>query len=113
MLISDWSSDVCSSDLLHIAREHQIFRPAARHHVEDRRLVVRAVRIAHRQIMEGHAVPFGKPPLRLVVRYDADHVDREIANRKRVVQGKSVSERVYHGGRQYIKIIRTSNHTTS
>src|SRR3546814_9347433 len=36
--------------------------------------------------MEGHAVPFGKPPLRLVVRYDADDVDREIARRPAVEQ---------------------------
>src|SRR3546814_14659270 len=36
--------------------------------------------------MEGHAVPFGKPPLRLMVRHDAGHVDREVAGRPAVKQ---------------------------
>src|SRR3546814_17866835 len=81
MRISDWSSDVCSSDLHGAARpDARWFRTAYRHQSSrpvciDRPVVRRAVR--------GAASPRG--------------------DRKSVVWGKSVSVRLDLGGRRFMK----------
>src|SRR3546814_4175067 len=76
--ISDWSSDVCSSDL----------------HARDERLQHQLLRLARRQparleVIEGHCVELA---------------DRD---RKSVVYGKSVSVRVDRCGRRIIKNNKT------
>src|SRR3546814_7064099 len=48
MRISDWSSDVCSSDLLHLQRDHRHRRLLLRHRVGLRR----RLRLLHRD--DGH-----------------------------------------------------------
>src|SRR3546814_2112858 len=87
MRISDWSSDVCSSDLLR--RTH---RPA-------RRRPRRAARVA------GPCVPAARRLDRGAVRPRPpdDHRPRARLDRKSVVSGKSVSVRVDIGGRRIIK----------
>src|SRR3546814_14191386 len=92
MRISDWSSDVCSSDLIDEA-EHQLryedhhrrpARPADlveadRPGIEERRF----------QVEDDEE--------------DRDEVESHVADRKSVVSGKSVSVRVDLGGRRLIK----------
>src|SRR3546814_19388762 len=87
MRISDWSSDVCSSDLLRhdaiVARE-----------VEARVRIARdADEARHQRIAERT----GDIDRRFLA------VERAIADRKSVVSGKSVSVRVDLGGRRIIK----------
>src|SRR3546814_20585784 len=101
MRISDWSSDVCSSDLF------LIVRPVARlEHVEiEPCLAVEGPRrIGATERMEGHQVarigsldraPQHLPRLGILIA-------ERIADRKRVVWGKSVSVRVDLGGRRII-----------
>src|SRR3546814_11183096 len=93
MRISDWSSDVCSSDLHHAAQVAQQF---ARKLLRHEHLLARAQLRVGRQraqverqrgeLVPGHVVQFAR------------HADR-----KRVVEGKSVSVRVDIGGRRIIK----------
>src|SRR3546814_13643877 len=90
MRISDWSSDVCSSDLLggHIAHRRLGLRFGATH---DQAALARCL----------------QPAAELAG--DAEIVDRSAAHaieypdRKSVVSGKSVSVRVDLGGRRIIK----------
>src|SRR3546814_19221189 len=98
MRISDWSSDVCSSDLRFIGRAEfgtRRFFDAAR---VPRRLDARHLH-AQADAEEGD-VPFAR---------EADAGDLAFgpalaeADRKSVVSGKSVSERVDLGGRRIIK----------
>src|SRR3546814_18911759 len=94
MRISDWSSDVCSSDLLHVVMalaEHALGRLA--HHGEG----------FGQQVVELGAVcnallEFGRLGLQL-----------RVGDRKSVVSGKSVSVRVDLGGRRIIKK-KNTNH---
>src|SRR3546814_16008151 len=82
MRISDWSSDVCSSDLL------QPRRSASRQHAPARlRQLERRLRV-----LVGEDF-FGRGPARRICGED----------RKSVVSGKSVSVRVDLGGRRIIK----------
>src|SRR3546814_20528611 len=91
MRISDWSSDVCSSDLL------------GRHHGDEEggrplvaepqdRTVDQAERIQHRVDIAP-----------LAQEREPDDARSEIGDRKGVVEGKSVSVRVDLGGRRIIK----------
>src|SRR3546814_17787415 len=86
--ISDWSSDVCSSDL----------RPRAACRAGARRLGSGRRRPAHGTVDRGGAArrPCPRPD---------DDVPRRVhtGDRKRVVVGKSVSVRVDLGGRRNIK----------
>src|SRR3546814_16349507 len=107
MRISDWSSDVCSSDL-HARLREQRHPPPPRHHrskggVEPDRGVgvddAEAVR-AHEADAPGSG--------------DAEHLGlqrrtRLALDRKSVVSGKSVSVRVDLGGRRIIKKKNTQN----
>src|SRR3546814_20434771 len=93
MRVSDWSSDVCSSDLEHLAladaggegADHQPHRST---HVE---LATVGLEISQELL-----------PLRLQhgLAVVQDRLDQD---RKRVVEGKSVSVRVDIGGRRIIK----------
>src|SRR3546814_19336989 len=110
MRISDWSSDVCSSDLPDVvAPEIPCQRPGQ---ALDRRL-------GHR--IGGHAALFEHPDYRAEI---DDHAAAERPHlwkdRKSVVSGKSVSVRVDLGGRSIIKKInktrkkrRASQNTTN
>src|SRR3546814_3209243 len=82
MRISDWSSDVCSSDLEDRRREH-----AAHDRAADGVLPARACSVRHRQ--RQHAEHES----------ERGHQDRT-QDRKSVVEGKSVSVRVDLGGRR-------------
>src|SRR3546814_14428952 len=98
MRISDWSSDVCSSDLL--AKAGLLARRNLRRGKRGER-----GRSDHRlQIccgMIGIAI-FRGDHLALLAHPDAA-LHRARRARKRVVSGKSVLERVYLGGRRIIK----------
>src|SRR3546814_20371080 len=85
MRISDWSSDVCSSDLVPATRRAQCGSGSAR-----RRLRARVRR---------PACP--RPSGARAGRASAPHGRRR--DRKSVVEGKSVSARVDLGGRRHIK----------
>src|SRR3546814_14638666 len=93
MRISDWSSDVCSSDLLveikQLGRQRAIAARFSRH-----RLGAVLVIIGDRLETRGGGGG------------GADLADDEVIvaqDRKSVVEGRSVSVRVDHGGRRIIK----------
>src|SRR3546814_20430709 len=97
MRISDWSSDVCSSDL----RIAACLRDALRSFVDAEiapDAMARAVVEIEPRLPQGVArqrVALGAGrPLRKTRR-----CDRDMADRKSVVQGKSVAVSVYLGGR--------------
>src|SRR3546814_14991453 len=93
MRISDWSSDVCSSDLLDVKAGFDGARAVGDIKKKDgdrrrdpaRKTAARQVMAAHQQI-------------------DREHQDYGEADRKSVVQGKSVSVRVDLGGRRITTI---------
>src|SRR3546814_17177951 len=105
MRISDWSSDVCSSDLEHLAvEEDAVALLPARDHLGGQRVEVDALRRAvgrpvdlrivgaHRRLEEGGAAAVERD-VRVARRGD----------RKSVVAGKSVSVRVDIGGSRILK----------
>src|SRR3546814_19792765 len=101
MRISDWSSDVCSSDLVVDGLQHRAI-DLARIGVEDRQLAGEtSVELGHRRsrrlgdIGQGDAAPSppGGEPAR----------GGEERDRKSVVLGTGVSLRVALGGRRIIK----------
>src|SRR3546814_18699524 len=96
MRISDWSSDVCSSDLPHVARVEILPRLAV-----DPELNPQRVRIGN--LVGGHDP--GSDRCEAVVRLVEQTVREMIEpeDRKSVVEGKSVSVRVELGGRRIIK----------
>src|SRR3546814_13777013 len=113
MRISDWSSDVCSSDLLDPAARTALI------HVEDaaREIVAQAESPAPdavclsdarpegyewREIMQTAAEAFGRRPRRVRVPPD----------RKSVVSGTRVSVRCDLGGRRYLKNKTTIGQTS-
>src|SRR3546814_20713935 len=127
MRISDWSSDVCSSDLLTAERvaaafakaglPEGVFQPLHLSHDMTARLVAEdtvdfvaftgsvAGGLAVQQALAGRFAGCGlelggKDPA--YVRADAD-LTPAVADRKSVVEGKSVSVRVDLGGRGFIK----------
>src|SRR3546814_20041463 len=103
MRISDWSSDVCSSDLvaegivdaLEVVDVREQQRHLPRRAAHQHQLLVevfaesQSVRQPGQRVGVGHAV--------------------DVADRKRVEKGKSVSVSVDLGGRRYIKKNNTSN----
>src|SRR3546814_18337495 len=108
MRISDWSSDVCSSDLiLNLNRSsqfvigcHWIIEDGTASGVAAEKCALRPFQHLHRiEVVGGDAA----------CQVGAGHI-REIAeDRKSVVQGKSVSGRVDLGARRYIKKKNTVN----
>src|SRR3546814_19772027 len=99
MRISDWSSDVCSSDLLFIDAVHCIVILA------QGMVGITTARPMAQGHRRGHA-PFAGVDLVLVFRNQpaqVEHVGLHAADRKSVGEGKSVSVRVDLGGRLIIK----------
>src|SRR3546814_16581502 len=95
MRISDWSSDVCSSDLGDVERPVELVRDP-----------VGAGEVPARPPWDHgdlDVVAAGDPVRDLVDRAVAADHDEERRDRKSVVQGKSVSVRVDLGGRRIIK----------
>src|SRR3546814_18916095 len=113
MRISDWSSDVCSSDLLNVVEHagHRLGLPLA---VDDAELR-EAIDDRHRGV--GATVELQEQPLALAVlghQADADIGAHRIArrgqgDRKSVVSGKSVYVRVAIGGRRISKKKKKTN----
>src|SRR3546814_3505444 len=94
MLISDWSSDVCSSDLIDIdagPEPGNCPREAVRSHRQDR---LRFADIVGRQIEQN---PFG-------VRRQRFKRSQGLRDRKSVGEGKSVSGSVDPGCIRFLKI---------
>src|SRR3546814_11494028 len=102
MRISDWSSDVCSSDLQHVQLAWQALRRMDGRSVDSARVDVAAQLLCRAWHAKGgrayaHVHPrddagvTGHHPLFLGFR---------ARDRKSVVQGKSVSVRVAYGGRR-------------
>src|SRR3546814_18693942 len=105
MRISDWSSDVCSSDLV-VAHQEQMIRG----HL-DRAVIVGDIAWPHVDRVEGRAAGQrlahdGELEHRAAVRVAGDETDR-----KSVVEGKRVSVGVDLGGRGIIKK-KIDKHTT-
>src|SRR3546814_16710352 len=106
MRISDWSSDVCSSDLTHACF-------AIQRHAANPVLSCRAAGLSVRPSPDRAAGGLGGARQRPDVHAGAadrggagngDHDGwRPGTDRKSVVEGKSVSVRVYLGGRRIIK----------
>src|SRR3546814_18382156 len=95
MRISDWSSDVCSSDLVATDRQGD---PQGR---DDRQ------RFGVRRISARRREGGGRPRRRVrPLARDAEQL-RDLGDRKSVVSGQNVSVRVDHGGRRILK--KTTN----
>src|SRR3546814_15025036 len=114
MRISDWSSDVCSSDLLMPSEEER--RPGEiRGELDEEEqqcepAPLRAARMEDHREREAQADIKDGPGEREdpAGRHDRWQVERgepavAIADRKSVVEGKRVSVRVDHGGSRIIK----------
>src|SRR3546814_13212795 len=110
MRISDWSSDVCSSDLLEEA-DGALYDPPANGSGRPRRLLYddgdgdqnfrnsdRGIRSDSREPGRFEAVHVAHP-----IRATTPRPNIPGINRKSVVEGKSVSVRVDIGGRRSIK----------
>src|SRR3546814_11715346 len=96
MRISDWSSDVCSSDLL-----------------LQRRVRIKAVRVEDVHVVDAHApealVEAGEYVFARTAALAVGAGPHVPADRKRVVEGKGVSVRVDLGGRRSIKKKNTTS----
>src|SRR3546814_18100560 len=108
MRISDWSSDVCSSDLVDMAVADPMLQ-------RDAPLPASAVRrrAGHRQHRlyrrAGHCQrPIARQPVRPVLIANTKCVADQ-QDRKSVGMGKRMSEREDHGGRPYIKKQKQNN----
>src|SRR3546814_11368136 len=108
MRISDWSSDVCSSDL-DAGEEGRLGQSPARHVSADGR------RPAREAVRRAGPALFG-PARRLSADHQGGHprIGRSAdgdhrVDRKSVVEGKSVAVRVDLGGRRIIKKKKTKN----
>src|SRR3546814_12596388 len=100
MRISDWSSDVCSSDLAALAGAEASVRARA---LDMSFTQVRAPiggRISDRRVDAGNLVAGGEGAQATLLTTD----------RKSVVEGKSVSGRVDLGGRRYHKKQHITEH---
>src|SRR3546814_20043814 len=107
MRISDWSSDVCSSDLLSSELHAAAAPAAARSDAGGRTRLMTPVRGARRRCAPLFLtlLALGGTPAPSVLAAPAD--------RKSVVSGKSVSVRVDLGGRRSIKKkTQSRQHTT-
>src|SRR3546814_12345208 len=119
MRISDWSSDVCSSELLLIVADYDCDGATAC------AVGLRALRgmgavvdfLVPNRFETGYGLspavvdlalrhPAGKPDLLITVDHGIASIDGVEADRKSVVEGKSVSVRVALGGRRIIKKIK-------
>src|SRR3546814_20871541 len=99
MRISDWSSDVCSSDLNgDHAADPDIIGAGGRQ---------QPIAIGRQRVEELAVLP-----LAVKGREGASNIVLEREERKSVVSGKSVSVRVDIGGRRIIKIKNTEKHCT-
>src|SRR3546814_15721658 len=99
MRISDWSSDVCSSDLHHNAgRERFDQHRDVEAEIDDRQIGNHAVGAQH---------PADRDPDHTRQTAQLQHRDR-----KSVVEGKSVSVRVDRGGRSVVKKKTTGSIST-
>src|SRR3546814_13510055 len=94
MRISDWSSDVCSSDLLNISRTGK------RGIVLDSTKIGQIIRDERKELglRQDELAAASGVGLRFIVELERGKTDR-----KSVVEGKSVSVRVDLGGRRIIK----------
>src|SRR3546814_12498652 len=102
MRISDWSSDVCSSDLVVFARlRHGLSTPVSHCH----NACFRVERVAAILILELILQDNLSVGVQLVERNTGRFLCGQIqpGDRKSVVEGKSVSARVDLGGRRVIK----------
>src|SRR3546814_11966849 len=110
MRISDWSSDVCSSDLLGIGQQalavegHLVRRPQE---AQLLRLEGRLRHLGQADGLEGRRHRWHRPLGTARIARIAAQQDR-----KSVVSGKSVSVRVDLGGRRIIKKKTTKMHKT-
>src|SRR3546814_16859118 len=102
MRISDWSSDVCSSDL----RRHRADIHGEGRHVQQVVEDARDFREQHADVLAARRCGDAEQPL------DGEHKGVLLTqDRKSVVEGKSVSVRLDLGGRRIIKkknILKTS-----
>src|SRR3546814_3725808 len=114
MRISDWSSDVCSSDLVQIAQKgrqvvdvpgpHQPFSRTARTEPDEVGQTAFFLYAAPERWKSGCAIDHaGTPRFALIA-------SARPADRKSVVSGKSVSVRLDPGGRRFIKTKITIKH---
>src|SRR3546814_15284320 len=103
MRISDWSSDVCSSDLTDNAPENHPPRRALR--ISHRRIRILQQRIGEHEKREAEAPQCGdrSGALQTRIRETERCENAGEGDRKSVVEGKSVSVRVDLGGRRIIK----------
>src|SRR3546814_14929459 len=96
MRISDWSSDVCSSDLL----EHHDARALAHHEAVATLVIGTRGTLGHVVVARGQCAAGSKSG-------DADAADGRLSaageDRKGGVEGTGVSVRVGLGGRRFIK----------
>src|SRR3546814_14908510 len=98
MLISDWSSDVCSSDLLYPFRRNARARPS---------VMPRWFGLSQPSWGSAADTGTGSHAAGSHSRYEAR------LDRKRVVQGQSVSVRVDRGGRRINKKRKKLQHTNN
>src|SRR3546814_17233660 len=103
MRISDWSSDVCSSDLYRDTPSAHI--PVVQHNV---RWIMRHTLVAAFATLTDANRTRGDLMSRGIAREQIHAIDR-----KSVVWGKSVSVRVDLGGRRHIKKKNMSHHRTN
>src|SRR3546814_11036945 len=106
MRISDWSSDVCSSDLLPDA----LFVIDIGHEdiavLEAKKLgipVIAVVDTNYNPDLVDYAIPGNDDAIRAIQLYARAAADAILEDRKSAVKGKSVSVRVNLGGRRIIK----------
>src|SRR3546814_13477026 len=93
MRISDWSSDVCSSDLS--VSRHEAAHRSGRRYRDDRRHL-------HDHARRGAPAPEAGVGVARAARYLCRGWHDPRSDRKSVVKGKSVSVRVDLGGRRLI-----------
>src|SRR3546814_17278195 len=111
MRISDWSSDVCSSDLCGVdnttapCRLHERNRISAAQHQSSGIHLKRAIPRIQRNISDIGICPHGLGVgQRRIIEEDIQTAEMVMGlDRQSVESGKSVSVRVDHGGRRLIK----------
>src|SRR3546814_20558085 len=108
MLISDWSSDVCSSDLawliVHLAWQYDAFSQGTGIATTLRKSAFLSVLAARRPSRALHKrIDLAKKP---------DEYAQSAVDRKSVVQGTGVSVRVALGGRRIIQQKERTIHAT-
>src|SRR3546814_14886266 len=108
MLISDWSSDVCSSDLLLIRDWSSITLTDVARAAGISRQTIYNEFGSRQGLAEGYALRLAD---RLVNAVDAA-TNNNLGDRKRVVKGKSVSVSLDLGGRRYIKQTKEASRQT-